>query len=38
LPPPDKTYRFILFERDDWIRLIRETQQDLLERDDWDDE
>jgi hypothetical protein len=24
-----KTYRFIVFERAAWIRLIRETQQDL---------
>jgi hypothetical protein len=35
---PGKTYRFILFGRDEWLRLIRETQQDLMERDDWDAE
>jgi hypothetical protein len=27
-----KTYKFVLFGRDAWIRLIRETQQDLEER------
>lgn len=35
---PERTYRFIMFGRDEWVRLIRETQQDLLERDDWDAE
>lgn len=35
---PDKTHRFIMFGRDEWVRLIRETQQDLMERDDWDDD
>jgi hypothetical protein len=29
-----KTYRFVTFERATWMRLIRETQQDLIERDE----
>jgi hypothetical protein len=33
-----KTYKFVLFGRDTWIRLIRETQQDLEERDRADEE
>ena len=33
-----KTYRFVLFGRDKWITLIRETQQDLPEGDEPDEE
>jgi hypothetical protein len=33
-----KTYRFVMFGRDAWIRLIRETKQDLQDRDGADDE
>ena len=33
-----KTYRFIMFERDAWIRLIRETKQDLKEEVEPDEE
>ena len=29
-----KTYRFVMFDRDAWIRLIRETKQDLKEEHD----
>jgi hypothetical protein len=32
-----KTYKFVMFGRDAWIRLIRETQQDLEEREESDD-
>ena len=32
-----KTYKFVMFGRDAWIRLIRETQQDLEERDGADE-
>src|SRR5262245_14419295 len=31
-------YRFIMFERDVWIRLIRETKQDLKEEREDDEE
>ncbi|MBN9119640.1 MAG: hypothetical protein J0I06_10880 [Planctomycetes bacterium] len=29
-----KTYRFVLYGRDKWLRLIRETQQDLKDGDE----
>jgi hypothetical protein len=32
-----KTYRFVMFGRDAWIRLIRETKQDLKEREEGDE-
>lgn len=31
-------YRFIMFERDTWIRLIRETKQDLKDEEEPDEE
>jgi hypothetical protein len=31
-------YRFIMFERDAWIRLIRETKQDLKDNEEHDEE
>ena len=33
-----KTYRFIMFGRDAWVRLIRETKQDLKEAEEDDEE
>src|SRR3954467_9908174 len=32
-----KTYKFVMFGRGAWIRLSRETQEDLEERDEGDD-
>jgi hypothetical protein len=33
-----KTYRFVMFGRDKWVRLIRETKQDLRDSNEPDDE
>jgi hypothetical protein len=33
-----KTYRFVLFGRDKWVRLIRETKDDLPDREGEPDE